>query len=82
MGIEFFRVNVIILQTIAVWTYYSGLASLFETSLEVECYRIDDKVAFFHLQDLAFVYGIGISLMGLIPTDKIGIPYSSLTKDL
>ena len=87
MGIEFFRVKLVVIlhKYAAVVDYYPSETRIIDHHLRmfsgdypiqsgvvpVECYRIDDKVAFFHLQDLAFVYGIGISLMGLIPTDKI-----------
>ena len=87
MGIEFFKVRLVVIldEYAAVVDYYPSETRIIDYHLRmfsgdypiqsgvvsVECHRIDDKVAFFHLQDLAFVYGIGISLMGLIPTDKI-----------
>ena len=87
MGIAFFRVKhvVIINEFEAVVNYCPSetrvsdyLLSTFNGDFPdrsgvfpIECYRIDDKLSFYQLQDLAFVYILGISLMGHIPTGNI-----------
>ena len=87
MGIEFFKVKVVVILNDydAVVDYhpsetrvsdyflrtFSGNYPIHYGVFPVECYRIDDKLQFHELQDLAFVYTLGISMMGLIPTDKI-----------
>ena len=87
MGIAFFKVKLMVIlhKYAAVVDYYpsetritdyhlrifSGDYAIQSGVVSVECYRMDDKIPFFHLQDLAFIYATGISMMGLVSTDKI-----------
>ena len=87
MGIAFFKVKLVVIlsEYAAVVDYhpsetrvsdyylstFSGNYPIHSGVFPVECYRIDDKLPFFILQDLAFVYATGISMMGLVPTDKV-----------
>ena len=87
MGIAFFKVKIVIILNDyeAVVDYHPSETRVLDYNLRtfngnfpihsgifpVECYRIDDKLPFFDLQDLAFVCTLGISMMGLIPTDKV-----------
>ena len=87
MGIAFFKVKLVIIlnEYTAVVDYhpsetrvsdyflstFSGNYPIQSGVVSVECYRIDDKLPFFILQDLAFVCVTGISMMGLVPTDQI-----------
>ena len=87
MGIAFFKVKLVIIlnEYAAVVDYhpsetrvsdyflstFSGNYSIQSGVVPVECYRIDDKLPFFILQDLVFVCVTGISFMGLVPIDQI-----------
>ena len=87
MGIAFFKVKLMVIlnDSTAVVDYHPSetrvpdyLLSTFNGNypiqsgvVPIECYRIDDKLPFHMLQDLAFVCVTGISMMGLVPTDRI-----------
>ena len=87
MGIAFFKVKLVVIlnEHAAVVDYhpsetrvsdyflstFSGNYPIQSGVVPVECYRIDDKLPFFMLQDLAFVCVTGISFMGLVPTDQV-----------
>ena len=87
MGIAFFKVKLVVIlnEYAAVVDYhpsetrvsdyflstFSGNYPIQSGVVPVECYRIDDKLPFFMLQDLAFVCVTGISFMGLVPTDQV-----------
>ena len=87
MGIAFFKVKLVVIlnDSTAVVDYHPSetrvpdyLLSTFNGNypiqsgiVPVECYRIDDKLPFYIIQDLVFVLVTGISMMGLVPTDRI-----------
>ena len=87
IGIAFFKVKLVVIlnESAAVVDYhpsetrvsdyflstFSGNYPIQSGVVPVECYRMDDKLPFFMLQDLAFVCVTGISFMGLIPTDQV-----------
>ena len=87
MGIQYFKVKLVVIiskyealvdyqpRETRVSDYYlatfSGNYPVQSGVVSVECFRIDDKLPFFTLQDFAFVCVTGISFMGLVSTDQV-----------
>ena len=87
MGIQYFKVKLVVILTeyealvdyhpseTRVSDYYlntfSGDYAIQSGIVSLQCHRIDDKIPFFILQDFAFVCATGISMMGLVSTDKL-----------